>query len=324
MDETDGVAGCCGGDAKQMNGVETPTRSIEQPGPRVEGKEDVGCCGDPEAAVRQRYSKAAQEREAALCCPVDYDPRYLDAIPAEVIQRDYGCGNPSAWLGEGDTCLDLGSGAGKICFIASQIVGPKGRVIGVDSNAEMLDLARWAAPILAERIGYANVEFLDGRIQDLSLDPRAAAEYLAEHPVTNPSGFLEFEGFVARQRYERPLIADASVDVVLSNCVLNLVRHEEKKTLFSEIYRVTKPGGRAVIADIASSRDVPAAMQRDPELWSGCISGALEETRFLTAFADAGFEEVKVLDRSDAPWRVVEGIEFRSLTVEARRATAES
>ena len=114
---------------------------------------------DSESAVTERYTGAAHEREEALCCPVDYDPKYLEAIPDDVLERDYGCGDPSAWLREGETVLDLGSGGGKICFIASQVVGPRGRVIGVDMNDDMLALARGAAPVLAERLGYANVEF---------------------------------------------------------------------------------------------------------------------------------------------------------------------
>src|SRR6266436_4873623 len=96
----------------------------------------------PEEAVRERYSAGAHVPEAALCCPVLYDPRYLAAIPAEVLERDYGCGDPTPYVRPGDTVLDLGSGGGKVCFIAAQIVGPQGRVIGVDCNREMLALAR--------------------------------------------------------------------------------------------------------------------------------------------------------------------------------------
>ncbi len=102
-------------------------------------------------AVRDRYGAAAQLREAALCCPVDYDARHLSIIPDEVIERDYGCGDPSRHVREGDTVLDLGSGGGKICFIASQLVGPDGRVIGVDTNDEMLELARRSTAAVSER-----------------------------------------------------------------------------------------------------------------------------------------------------------------------------
>ena len=134
---------------------------------------------DVEHAVRERYTSAAAERDAALCCPVEYDRRYFEAIPPEVIERDYGCGDPSLYVREGDTVLDLGSGGGKVCFIACQIVGPTGRVIGVDMNDEMLELARRAATAVAENVGYANVEFHRGHIQDLGLDVDAEEVFAA-------------------------------------------------------------------------------------------------------------------------------------------------
>ncbi|MCP4508894.1 MAG: methyltransferase, partial [Fuerstiella sp.] len=87
-----------------------------------------------DGAVRDRYSNAAQAAEASLCCPVSYDAQYLEAIPPEIIERDYGCGDPSKYLQPGDHVLDLGSGGGKICYIASQVVGPDGYVVGVDIN----------------------------------------------------------------------------------------------------------------------------------------------------------------------------------------------
>src|SRR6266513_1741460 len=123
-----------------------------------------------EFEVRKRYAAGAQATEAKLCCPVDYNTEYLKVIPKEVIDRDYGCGDPSKYLREGETVLDLGSGTGKICFIAAQAVGPKGKVIGVDMTDEMLEVARRNAPIVAERIGYSNVKFRKGHIQDLALD----------------------------------------------------------------------------------------------------------------------------------------------------------
>ena len=96
---------------------------------------------DTERQVLERYAGAAQERESALCCPVQYDAKFLAAIPQEILDKDYGCGDPSRYVREGDVVLDLGSGGGKICYIASQAVGPKGRVIGVDFNPAMLALA---------------------------------------------------------------------------------------------------------------------------------------------------------------------------------------
>src|SRR5437899_10818487 len=95
----------------------------------------------PESAVRERYAAGARAREETLCCPVNYDPQYLKIIPPEVIERDYGCGDPSQHLRRGETVLDLGSGTGKICFIASQVVGADGRVIGVDMTDDMLEVA---------------------------------------------------------------------------------------------------------------------------------------------------------------------------------------
>ncbi|PKN59414.1 MAG: methyltransferase [Deltaproteobacteria bacterium HGW-Deltaproteobacteria-14] len=272
---------------------------------------------DVEGAVSARYSEAARAREESLCCPIQYDAALLAAIPPEVLERDYGCGDPSAHLRRGETVLDLGSGAGKICFIASQVVGPEGRVIGVDVNEEMLALARRSAPLFAEGVGFGNVEFRRGRIQDLGLDLDLLDGWLREHPVRSSDHLAQLDGAMARLRHEAPLVAADSVDVVVSNCVLNLVRSEDKRRLFEEIRRVLRRGGRAVISDIVSDEDVPEHLQRDPELWSGCISGALREDRFLEAFEQAGFYGIEVLVRDETPWRTVAGIEFRSVTVVA-------
>ena len=262
--------------------------------------------GHAETIVKDRYSQAAQTCETALCCPVDYDPRYLEIIPDEVIERDYGCGDPSRHLKAGETVLDLGSGTGKICFIASQVVGPEGKVIGVDMTPEMLEVARRNAPVVAERVGFDNVEFRRGRIQDLALDLDLLEKRLAERPVTSAEDFLELERLIADLRSLEPLVADDSVDVVASNCVLNLVANEQKKALFSEIYRVLRRGGRAVISDIVCDEAVPLELQQDPELWSGCISGALTEEGFLRAFEDVGFYGLRILERQVEPWQTVE------------------
>jgi arsenite methyltransferase len=272
---------------------------------------------DVEQAVAERYSAGAQAVEAALCCPVDYDPRFLQVIPQEVLDRDYGCGDPSQHLGEGETVLDLGSGGGKIAFIASQVVGAGGRVIGVDINDDMLALAETAKRQVADAIGYGNVEFRKGRIQDLRLDVSATERWLATNPVSDLASLQAFEAETARQRVEAPLVPDASVDAVVSNCVLNLVATDLKGQLFAEILRVLRKGGRAIISDIVSDVEVPEHLRADPELWSGCISGAFQEEAFLRAFEDAGFYGVTLEKRDSAPWQVVEGIEFRSVTVVA-------
>ena len=275
-----------------------------------------------ETAVKDRYGRGAQERVADLCCPVDYDPRYLAAIPAEVLERDYGCGDPSRHLRSGETVLDLGSGTGKICFIAAQVVGPAGRVIGVDMTDEMLQVARRNAPLVAERLGFANVEFRRGRIQDLALDFDLLDQALERQPVTSAEALLRASSLADELRQTRPLVAGDAVDVVVSNCVLNLVEGPEKPRLFREIYRVLRNGGRAVISDIVSDEPVPVELQHDPELWSGCISGAMTEAGFVQAFEDAGFHGIRILERQAEPWRTVDGIEFRSLTVEAFKGKA--
>jgi ubiquinone/menaquinone biosynthesis C-methylase UbiE len=270
---------------------------------------------DTDHAVEQRYSAAAEQREAALCCPVDYDRHYLEIIPQEVIERDYGCGDPSKYLHPGETVLDLGSGGGKICFIAAQVVGPRGRVIGVDMNETMLDLARRSQAEVVAKLGFDNLQFFKGRIQDLAIDRDRVDAFLAENPVDNEESLRGLERYLSQMRREFPMIEDDSIDVVVSNCVLNLVDAAEKEQLFREIFRVLKPGGRAVISDIVSDEPVPPHLQNDAELWSGCISGALQEAEFLRAFERAGFYGIEMPMLQQQPWQTVEGIEFRSATV---------
>ncbi len=277
------------------------------------------CTSGAEEAIRARYTAAARGREAALCCPVDYDPQYLEIIPEDVLERDYGCGDPSRYVREGDTVLDLGSGGGKICFIAAQIVGPKGGVIGVDMNEEMLSLARGAAPVVAGRLGYANVEFRRGRIEDLRLDLDALDAWLWANPVRGATDLATLNQEGERLRRVSPLVPDGSVDIVVSNCVLNLVRPSDKAQLLREIYRVLKPGGRIAISDIVSDRPVPQRLRDDPALWSGCVSGAFEEGELLRQLQDVGFQGTRIAKWEDDPFAVVEDIEFRSVTVTARR-----
>lgn len=270
-----------------------------------------------EQAVRERYTAGAQRMEAALCCPVEYNPQYLAVLPQEIIEKDYGCGDPSQYLRPGETVLDLGSGAGKICYIAAQVVGPTGRVIGVDMTPEMLALAEKYRQQVGDRLGFHNVEFRRGRIQNLKGDLQRIEDYLRRHPIASLTDLQAFEAFQREQEQTHPLVADDSIDVVVSNCVLNLVHDDDKRQLFAEIFRVLRNGGRAVISDIVADEPVPPHLKEDPELWSGCISGALQEHEFLRAFADAGFYGMEILKRDDQPWRTVEGIEYRSMTVAA-------
>jgi SAM-dependent methyltransferase len=142
---------------------------------------------------------------------------------------------------------------------------------------------------------------------------------LRQHPVHDPAGWLTLRNLEERLRHDQPMIADDSVDCVVSNCVLNLVRQQDRRQLFAEIFRILKRGGRAAISDIVSDEDVPQELQRNAELWSGCISGSFREDKFLAAFEDAGFHGIEIAKRQRDPWRTVEGIEFRSVTVVAHK-----
>lgn len=283
---------------------------------QIDGKSgDAGL--NLEAAVVARYSRAAEAGEACLCLPVSYDPALLQAIPQEILDKDYGCGDPSKFVRSGETVLDLGSGSGKACYIISQIVGPSGKVIGIDFNPPMLELARKYQKSIGDRLGYHNVDFRRGRVQDLRTDLEMVDRYLAENPVRSLADLAELENFTARIRRERPLVADESIDVIVSNCVLNLVRPEDKRQLFSEMYRVLKRGGRAVISDIVSDEPVPEYLVKNPDLWSACVSGAFQEEEFLRAFEEAGFYGIAIEELHAEPYRTVEGVEFRAVTVTA-------
>src|SRR5436309_3577070 len=182
---------------------------------------------------------------------------------------------------------------------------------------EMLEIARGNAAIVAQRVDYANVEFRKGRIQDLALALGLLDRKLKEDPFTEAASFLAADDLAGELRMKHPLIASDSIDVVVFSCVLHLLEPKSKPQLFDEIFRVLKKGGRAVISDIVSDEVVPEELQNDPELWSGCISGALTEKGFLAAFEKAGFYGIQILKRDVRPWRMVEGIEFRSATIEA-------
>jgi len=123
-------------------------------------------------------------------------------------------------------------------------------------------------------------------------------------------------------RREAPLVADASVDVVVSNCVLNLVRQEDKAQLFREVFRVLREDGRLTISDIVSDAPVPEHLRADPELWSGCISGAFQDEVLLRAIEESGFHGIRLEESAAEPFAVVEGITFRSVTVAAGKGGA--
>ena len=200
---------------------------------------------DQTKAVEDRYGAAAHAKEACLYTPVSSEPKLLEVIPIEVVEKDYGCGDPTRWVKKGDAVLDLGSGGGKNAFIYAQIVGQKGTVIGIDRNVEMLELAKKAAPVVGEKIGFSNVTFIKGAIESLD----------------------------EKQSDKSPLIPDSSIDLVISNCVLNLINPSNRNKLLRNIQRVLRTGGRLAISDIVSNKKGPLALQQDADLWSGCISG---------------------------------------------------
>jgi ubiquinone/menaquinone biosynthesis C-methylase UbiE len=228
--------------------------------------------------VQNFYGKAALKPQAELCCPVKYDDSDIGHIPQEVIDRFYGCGSPivMAQVQEGETTLDLGSGAGIDCFIAAKKVGPKGKVIGVDMTDPMLEVARRSKVAVADNLGYDVVEF--------------------------KKGFLE-----------KIPVADRSVDLVTSNCVINL--SPDKKKVFSEIWRILKDTGRLVVADIVSDQAVPLSLQAHQDLWGECISGSLAEAEFMTQLEKAGFYGLSLIKKTF--WKEVEGVKFYSITVRA-------
>ncbi len=201
----------------------------------------AACCGDPGTA-----SDASRK--------AGYSEDEIRSVP-EGANLGLGCGNPTALasLQEGETVLDLGSGAGFDCFLAAREVGQKGRVIGVDMTPEMIEKARGNA----KNGGFRNVEFRLGEIEHLPA-------------------------------------ADASVDVILSNCVINL--STEKGKVFAEAYRVLKPGGRVMISDLVLTRDVPESVKGSLEAYAGCIGGALPLPEYLRLMETAGFKDVRVVE----------------------------
>jgi MoaA/NifB/PqqE/SkfB family radical SAM enzyme/SAM-dependent methyltransferase len=230
----------------------------------------------PRAKVREFYGEAAERPQAELCCPTKYDTLAIDHIPQEVIDRFYGCGSPmtSAGIKEGETVVDLGSGAGIDVFIAAKFVGATGHAIGVDMTDEMLKVARENKPKVASTLGYDVVDFRKG--------------YLEKIPVE-----------------------DRTVDLVTSNCVINL--SPDKPRVFEEMWRVLKDHGRILISDIVSETDVPPHLKVNEQLWGECLVGALTQEEFVAGLERAGFYGIEVLKKSY--WKDVEGYPFYSVTV---------
>jgi len=222
---------------------------------------------DIKEVVKDRYGKIARG-EATGCCPtcgstplaqclvVGYSPEDLALVPEQAI-LGVGCGNPAALaeLREGETVLDLGSGAGIDAFLAARKVGEGGRVIGVDLTADMVARGRQ----LAREHGYENVEFRQGDIEQLP-------------------------------------VASESIDVILSNCVINLTR--DKLASFREAYRVLKPGGRLLIADLVTEGELPPEVRANAAAWAECLTGAMPRKDYLETIRRAGFSHVEVIGQS--------------------------
>jgi arsenite methyltransferase len=229
---------------------------------------------DIKKVVRERYGKVAKE-QGSCCGPscscsgpnqretishgVGYSDDELRSVP-DGANLGLGCGNPVALasIKEGETVLDLGSGAGFDCFLAANKVGLKGRVIGVDMTAEMLEQARKNA----EKGNYHNVEFRLGEIENLP-------------------------------------VADRVVDVIISNCVINL--SPDKPRVFEETFRVMKPGGRLMVSDIVLLKALPEDIKNSIAAYVGCISGAMLKEEYLRAIKKVGFKEVTVIQETPFP-----------------------
>ncbi len=214
-------------------------------------KEAKPCCGPAKTCCGNSVDPAVR-----ISKNIGYDDEDIGAVP-DGANLGLGCGNPIAFaeLQPGETVLDLGSGAGFDCFLASKVVGENGSVIGVDMTPEMLEKARSAA----QNEGYDNVEFRMGEIENL--------------PVANDTA-----------------------DVVISNCVINLV--PDKLRAFTEAYRALKPGGRLMVSDIVLEKELPDYLRQSVSAYVGCISGAVLKHVYLDIIRSVGFRDVEVLEES--------------------------
>ncbi len=220
-------------------------------------------------SVRHYYGEVLQssnDLKTSACCSIDTMPHHLKALLArlhpEVLARFYGCGSPLPPALTGKTVLDLGCGSGRDCYLLSQLVGSNGRVIGVDMTPEQLEVAVRHRDWHSERFGYANVEFLHGHIENL-----AAVG-----------------------------IADNSVDVVVSNCVINL--SPEKPRVLAEIFRVLKAGGELYFSDVFADRRIPDALRQDPVLLGECLGGALYWEDFRRILYNLGCPDIRVVQHN--------------------------
>jgi ubiquinone/menaquinone biosynthesis C-methylase UbiE len=224
-----------------------------------------------EAAARGEFKQARAIESESGCCGADelyccspadesgvfgsalYDEARGEQLPDDAVMASLGCGVPTAVaeLSDGETVLDLGSGAGADVLISARRVAPTGKAIGLDMTAEMLELARRNAA----EAGVQNVEFIKGYMEELPLN-------------------------------------DATIDVVISNCVINL--SADKPKVIAEAARVLRPGGRFAVSDVIADPDMDDATRADMAAWTGCIAGALTENEFRQALGAAGLEDIEI------------------------------
>ncbi|MEQ8967242.1 MAG: methyltransferase domain-containing protein [Azospirillaceae bacterium] len=253
----------------------------------------------------------------------DYDSLFMGRVPEAVAAAEFGCGNPTRHLRAGDTVLDIGCGAGMNCYIAAQAVGATGRVIGADFTPAMLEIARGNREAFAAQVpDAAPMDYVLASANDLTLDLEWANGWLADNPVRSTAEMDAYMNAVAEARRTRPAVADASVDIVISNCVINLLDDTAKVDVFKEMFRVLKPGGRFAISDNVSNRPVPEELKADTVLWSACYAGVLQEQAFYDALEAAGFVNIRVEMRNPEPAKVVDDLLFYAVTVVGEKAEA--
>lgn len=219
---------------------------------------------DMKTTVREKYAEIARqskETNAASCCGVGTPGTYTIMSDSYSDLKGYnpdadlglGCGLPTEFadIREGDTVIDLGSGAGNDCFVARAETGALGKVIGIDFTPEMIRRAR----LNADKLGFNNVEFRQGDIDDMP-------------------------------------VSDGVADVIVSNCVLNLV--PDKQKVFAEIYRTLKPGGHFSISDVVLAGELPETLRQSAEMYAGCVSGAIQMDDYLNLIREAGFQAIDV------------------------------
>lgn len=210
------------------------------------------CCSGPSCGCGQDIVEVISKK-------VGYNDSELKTIP-DGANLGLGCGNPIALasIKEGETVLDLGSGAGLDCFLAAKRVGGSGKVIGVDMTPEMVEKAKRNA----ERGEYKNIKFKLGDIEKLPVE-------------------------------------DNSVDVIISNCVINL--SPDKRKVFREAFRVLKNGGRLMVSDLVLEKELPKEIKKSVKAYVGCVSGALLKNEYLRCIKEAGFDRIKIINETGYP-----------------------